>query len=298
MIARPVRVPKGILLLVAGLVFGIVWAAGSSPGTPVEAAGAGGKGGVSIGQGDGILASPNPITSTGTISARFGGDGTAVTVSRSDHTHDAQYVRQTGGIMSGDLAFTGNAQLIAPRIENASAGPVGAAAGRLYFDTAVLRLMVHDGTSWVPVPQFFSRQNFPVQTIGTPGPFQDLDCAVTFTLAADEIVLLDAGAVGELQNITVYTFGGSTLVNQIGMDLAVSFDGGSDQNLMSWSLGFTAVGTISQRKATTTVLFPLLAGTHTARLRASRSGTVLGSPLPATDYACRVSQLWLRIHRP
>jgi hypothetical protein len=299
MVNRLKRQREGLMFIAAGVVFGVVWAAGSTPGTSVTAA-APTKGVTSISIGDGLLAPSNPITSTGSIAVNFGGDGAVTSVSRSDHTHDARYVRQTGGIMSGNLAFTGNAQIIAPRIENADSAPLGAAAGRLWFDTTELRLKVHDGANWVSVPQIFSRQNPLLQTIGVPNASQALNCPVTFTLAADEVVLLDAGALGELDNLQVFTSPVLTISNEIRMTLSLVIDGGTPQTLTSWSGSFnTAPTTSTSRMSATTVPVSLSAGTHTADLVAVRSGTLsVGGALPDAAYACKISELWMRIHRP
>jgi len=64
----------------------------------------------SVNAGTGLTGSPNPITTTGTLNANFGGTGSATTVSRSDHTHnyDATYVNVTGDTMTGSLTLPVN----------------------------------------------------------------------------------------------------------------------------------------------------------------------------------------------
>jgi hypothetical protein len=291
--------PKGLLLVLFGLVFGMVWTVGSSPGTPVQAQS---SGVTSLTAGAGLSASPNPVTSTGTISVAFGGNGSATTVSRSNHHHDSRYLRLTGGILSGDLAFAGNRQILAPRIENASAPPAGAAAGRLWFDTLDLRLKVHDGTSWLQVPQFHSDQNLALRILGVPSVPEDLACAVTLNLPAEELVLVDCGAVGQLSNLINYDAqAGIPTQNQIRLTLSVAVDAGTPSELVAWELTTRALGTLpAQRKNATSIAFRLAAGSHTLRLFASRSGTVLpfSSTLPPEACEARISEAWLRVHRP
>jgi len=178
MVQNLVRSPKALGVLLFGTILGAVWAAGST------AAAAGKPGGVSIQAGAGLQASPNPITSTGTISVLFGGNGSAASVSHSDHTHDGLYLPLTGGTVNGSLGVTGNAnlggntaiggtlnvtsfsalnagasvggnlsfgptsQLIAPRVENAGSAPLNPAPGQLYWNTATQTLQVYDGTQW------------------------------------------------------------------------------------------------------------------------------------------------------
>ena len=302
MLDRLSRAPQAMLLLGSGLAFGMVWAAGSTPGTPA-AAQRGGGGLTSVSAGPGLTASPNPITSTGTISAAFGGNGAATTVSRSDHDHDARYVQQAGGTMSGDLAFTGNRQIIAPRVENAAAAPAGAAAGRLWFDTTETRLKVHDGVNWISVPQIFTDQNLALRTIGAPDVLEDLDCSVTFTLPAEETVLLDGGAWGEARNLISYGVvpPGIQTSNHLRLDVEVLIDSTLVRTLASWEGTFTSANVATfGTKAGAASLVRLPAGTHTARLAARRHGELNpgGATLPSDAYSCSVQELWLRVHRP
>lgn len=51
------------------------------------------------------LSGGGDLTANRTISINFGGNGTATTVARSDHNHDAQYLLKAGGDMSGILRF-------------------------------------------------------------------------------------------------------------------------------------------------------------------------------------------------
>jgi len=78
---------------------------------------AGGGTVTSITAGAGLLGNPNPITVSGTIQANFtsaGGDnGTASTVSRGDHVHDARYIQlapqsftYSNSSMQGKYAFS------------------------------------------------------------------------------------------------------------------------------------------------------------------------------------------------
>jgi len=71
----------------------------------------------SITAGAGLASSPNPITSTGTMQVNFttagGDDGSAVTVARGDHLHDARYVQlapvgfaYSNSSVSGNYAFS------------------------------------------------------------------------------------------------------------------------------------------------------------------------------------------------
>jgi len=71
----------------------------------------------SITAGAGLASSPNPITSTGTMQVNFttsgGDDGSAVTVARGDHLHDARYVQlapqgfaYSNSSVSGHYAFS------------------------------------------------------------------------------------------------------------------------------------------------------------------------------------------------
>lgn len=106
MVQRVVRSPKVLVVLVFGVILGAAWAAGLS-------ANAAGKpsSGVSIQAGPGIDASPNPITSTGTISVLFGGNGGAASVSHSDHDHSGVYLPLTGGTVGGNLDVSGSTHL-------------------------------------------------------------------------------------------------------------------------------------------------------------------------------------------
>jgi hypothetical protein len=61
----------------------------------------------SLTAGDGIVATPNPIVSTGTLAVNFAGPGSATTVSRTDHHHDAAYLQLTGGTLTGALTVGG-----------------------------------------------------------------------------------------------------------------------------------------------------------------------------------------------
>jgi hypothetical protein len=65
----------------------------------------GGGGITQLSQGNGIILSPNPITSTGTISVNFGGTGSANTVARSDHNHDERYIRNQGSQPQSNTNF-------------------------------------------------------------------------------------------------------------------------------------------------------------------------------------------------
>jgi len=105
MVQNLARSPKVLGVLLFGTILGAVWAAGST------AAAAPKPGGVSIQAGAGLQASPNPITSTGTISVLFGGNGSASSVSHSDHTHDGLYLPLAGGTINGSLGVSGNANL-------------------------------------------------------------------------------------------------------------------------------------------------------------------------------------------
>jgi hypothetical protein len=105
MVHNLVRSPKALGVLLFGTILGAVWAAGST------AAAAPKPSGVSIQAGAGLQASPNPITSTGTISVLFGGNGSAASVSHSDHTHDGLYLPLSGGTVNGSLGVSGNANV-------------------------------------------------------------------------------------------------------------------------------------------------------------------------------------------
>jgi hypothetical protein len=87
MVHQVLRSPKALLVLLFGTILGAVWAAGSA----ALAAPKPGGNSVSITAGDGIVATPNPITSAGTIAVSYGGNGAAKTVARSDHDHAAVY---------------------------------------------------------------------------------------------------------------------------------------------------------------------------------------------------------------
>ncbi len=63
---------------------------------------------VSISAGDGLLAAPDPIVGTGTLSVDFGGSGVTTAVARADHHHDAAYLQLGGGTLSGGLTVGGN----------------------------------------------------------------------------------------------------------------------------------------------------------------------------------------------
>jgi hypothetical protein len=65
----------------------------------------GGGGITQLSQGNGIILSPNPITSTGTISVNFGGTGSANTVARSDHNHDERYIINQGSQPQSNTNF-------------------------------------------------------------------------------------------------------------------------------------------------------------------------------------------------
>ena len=285
MLARLARAPKAMVLLLFGVVFGMAWAAtgGNTTAAPPPKGG-----GTSITAGPGLTASPNPITSTGTLSVDF-------------PTVDTRYLRQTGGTLSGDLAFTGNAQLIAPRIENAASAPAGAAAGRLWFDTTDLRLKMHDGSQWIPLPQLFSAQNHPVQILGTPDVFEDLDCVVTFTLPSEQQVLVEGGAAGQMSClINPNQFPGMTATADLEIRLQASVDGGPAVPLANWNASFLNVGQTSvQTKLAQASPLLLPAGTHTMRLKAMRRGTIAQVfPMQPGEYECRISNLWVRVQRP
>lgn len=287
MLARLARAPKAMLLILFGVVFGMVWAAA---GGPTTAAAPPPKGGVSITAGPGIVVSPTPLTSTGTISVDF-------------PTVDTRYLRPTGGTMTGDLAFAGNAQLIAPRIENAALAPFGAAAGRLWFDTTELRLKLHDGVNWTPVPQIFSDQELPPVVISVPDVWHDLNCLATFTLPAEEAIFLDGGATGDLHNLISYGVvpPGIQTSNTVRMFVGASIDGGLVRTLTSWEATFLFVdSTPPQAHGSPATLLRLPAGTHTLRLVARTSGVVNpgSSPLPPEAFEGRLQDAWIRVHRP
>ena len=61
----------------------------------------------SVTAGNGLVGTPNPIVSTGTLSVDFAGTGTATTASRSDHHHDGSYLSLTGGTLTGGLTVGG-----------------------------------------------------------------------------------------------------------------------------------------------------------------------------------------------
>jgi hypothetical protein len=102
MVQRVIRSPRALLVLVFGTILGAVWAAGPSANAAPKPGNS-----VSITAGAGIVATPNPITSTGTIAVAFGGNGVATTASRSDHTHAGVYLPVSGGTV-GALTVTGN----------------------------------------------------------------------------------------------------------------------------------------------------------------------------------------------
>ena len=292
------RTPKGMIVLLFGLVFGMAWAAGTGAGTPLTAQS---TGVTSVSAGSGLTATPNPIVSTGTLAVKWGGTGSATTVSRSDHHHDASYVRQTGGTMSGDLAFTGNRQILAPRIENASAAPAGAAAGRLWFDTTSLRLKAFDGNAWIAMPQFYSGQNAVQQTIAPINAEVDLAAPVTFTLPAEETVIVDGSAFCTITNLINYPLGplGIQTKAQLSVTATVRFDATRYVTLGTVSSQFWVANTsFSSRTGATGSAILLPAGTYTARVVGRRFGTSNAGEPPASSYTATVKDVWFRIHRP
>jgi hypothetical protein len=77
-------------------------------GKPTTLAGYGITDGVPIGRkinvGSGLTGGGD-LSADRTISVSFGGNGSATTVSRSDHNHDGTYVKRTGDTMAGELTF-------------------------------------------------------------------------------------------------------------------------------------------------------------------------------------------------
>lgn len=107
-----------------------------APGTDLTG---GGSGVTNISQGNGILLSPNPITSTGSVSVNFGGNGSANTVAHSDHNHDAFYTpisgsgnyiqNRSGSAQSGSFWISGTGMAASLQAGNLSASYNAAIAG-------------------------------------------------------------------------------------------------------------------------------------------------------------------------
>lgn len=226
MVHPVLRSPKALLVLLFGTILGAVWAAGSAA---VAAPKPGNS--VSITAGDGIVATPNPITSAGTIAVSYAGTGLAKTVARSDHdhdtrysplghnhdalysplshNHDGRYLQLTGGTLNGNLNLGGNltlgpgAQLIAPRIQNAAVAPANPGPGQLWWNTTSQAMEYYDGANWQAIPtgsaaspilgiSTTSWQNSGTQVFGlTPN-------SVTFTLSSQATVAIEFGAEYEI----------------------------------------------------------------------------------------------------
>src|SRR5262245_5943202 len=198
MVQRVFRSPQALIVLSFGIVLGAVWAAGgaanAAPKPPKS-------GGVSITAGDGLQASPNnPITSTGTLSVKFGGTGAATTAARSDHDHNGAYLPLSGGTLTGNLTLGSGVQLIAPRVENAAQGPANAQPGQLFWNTASQTLEVFNGSEWQTVSggggagsSILGVSRPPWQTTTSFVALATTSASVTFTLSSAADVILEFG---------------------------------------------------------------------------------------------------------
>jgi len=109
----------------------------------------------SISQGAGVVLTPNPIVSTGTVAVDFGGTGSAATVSRSDHSH-APLTAGTGlssaGAYDGSTARTfsvayGTTATTATAGNDTRLNPAPSSAGRILYDSGAAWTALAAGTA-------------------------------------------------------------------------------------------------------------------------------------------------------
>ena len=296
MVQRIVGSPTALILLLFGTVLGAVWAAGFSASAAPK------PGGVSLTPGPGIAMTPNPITSTGTIAVAFGGTGGAATASRSDHSHDAQYLPLTGGTVNGSLEVTqrarvgasldviGNltlgpgAQLIAPRVENAAVAPSNAGPGQLWFNTTSQALQYFDGTQWQAVPTGGAAS--PILGASTSGGthsgtqvFEATSAVVAFTLPFQATVVIEFG--GEFEVPSSSARGDLNLYPYVDNNPPPFFP----QDAAHFNINSSNPNTNHTTQCSRLITRVLGAGTHTVVLRAS-----IGS-----DQGATIRYPWLKV---
>jgi hypothetical protein len=86
----------------------------------------------SVGAGPGLMG--GPITASGTLAVAFGGTGAATSAARSDHTHDATYVRNGTAPQPGDFNITGG-------------GTAAAFAAATHYSLGGTRILARPGTN-------------------------------------------------------------------------------------------------------------------------------------------------------
>jgi hypothetical protein len=296
MVQRIVGSPKALIVLLFGTVLGAVWAAGFS------ATAAPKPGGVSLTPGPGIVMTPNPITSAGTIAVAFGGIGGASTVSHSDHNHDGQYLMLSGGSVNGSLEVTqrarvgasldlgGNltlgpgAQLISPRVENAAIAPTANGPGQLWFDTTTQSLQYFDGTQWQAVPTGGAAS--PILGVSTSSGqhsgtqvFEATSAVVAFTLSAQATVVIEFGGEFEVPSSSAR---GDLNLYPLVDGIPPQFFA---QDAAHYNINSSNNNTLHVTQCSRLVTRVLAAGTHTVVIRASIS----------SDQGATIRYPWLKV---
>jgi hypothetical protein len=235
MARRVMSSPKAIVVLVFGLIVGAVWAAGG-----LAAAAGPSKPTVSITAGTGLQATPsNPITSTGTISLDTGYTDARYAAKVHDHNtlyspighdhngvyapmlhnhdgvyapfahnHDERYLSLNGGSLNGNLSFLNGAEMIAPRVQNASSAPPSPMAGQLWFNSSTKVLMLYDGSAWQSLAGggadvLNAVSNFPSYSTSSSGK---TPCVVNFDVPVGTEVVVEFGARFEVSSANTTGF--------------------------------------------------------------------------------------------
>ncbi|HZE96356.1 MAG TPA: hypothetical protein VE981_04985 [Planctomycetota bacterium] len=236
-----------------------------------------------------------PIASAGAAGILSPADWTAFT-GKAAATGEAGYIQNGNapqganfnisgnGSIGGALTLTGNAQLIAPRVENAAAPPAGAAAGnigRLWYDTAGGVLRASDGGQWTRLPVILAYQTAVTGGSLTSTSLTATPCSVTITLPAASDVLIEFGAFAQSNN-------GPTFANLTLLGPRVD---ATDPVTAEEATVFSSQGQGGYLGASITNLVKktLTAGTHTITLVASATETSGNSS---------VDRLWVKVTRP